>query len=463
MDYKINAAWLCFLLLFLSGTSAFSQSQWTYDFNNGLTPIESKGIQLKVLGQPGQYVKEPIPGSEGLYRTTYKFETNSGLQFDNTEAKGFLSKSFTVEIYFKMDTLGSWKRVLDFRNRKSDYGCYIYDGKLNFYDFAISEKAPVRRNQYLHYVYSRDFETKTIKMYINGIEKLEFKDPGTEGMLDQDQVLNLFQDDLVANHEASSGSVALIRLYDRVMTPVFIRRSYQTILKTKPPVETVAEKEPEPVKEVVKETPVSNPNLVTVTGKVYNSKTLKPIEDANVSVWKAKDESLVANTKTIDGTYQVQLPPYETYRVSVEAIGFDSKSMSVKTAGKSQEVKSLFNLSAESYDQPVVTMFFGQSSEVIPDDAKTKLDAMVDYFNKRPDLKIVLKGHTDNIGNFEKNVELSRQRVESVKAYLTARGIPSDRINGSGYGSAQPSYMNKSESQKQLNRRVEVWAEPVKR
>jgi OOP family OmpA-OmpF porin len=248
-----------------------------------------------------------------------------------------------------------------------------------------------------------------------------------------------------------------------VMTPVFIRRSYQTILKTKPPVETVAEKEPEPVKEVVKETPVSNPNLVTVTGKVYNSKTLKPIEDANVSVWKAKDESLVANTKTIDGTYQVQLPPYETYRVSVEAIGFDSKSMSVKTAGKSQEVKSLFNLSAESYDQPVVTMFFGQSSEVIPDDAKTKLDAMVDYFNKRPDLKIVLKGHTDNIGNFEKNVELSRQRVESVKAYLTARGIPSDRINGSGYGSAQPSYMNKSESQKQLNRRVEVWAEPVKR
>ena len=139
---------------------------------------------MKALGQPGQYIKEKIPGSDDLSRTIYQFEKNSGLQFNNAEAKGFLNKSFTVEIYFKMDELDSWKRVLDFKNRKSDYGSYIYDGKLNFYDYAISEKAPVRANQYVHYVYSRDFETKMIKMYINGLSKVEFKDPGTEGMLD---------------------------------------------------------------------------------------------------------------------------------------------------------------------------------------------------------------------------------------------------------------------------------------
>jgi OOP family OmpA-OmpF porin len=463
MDYKINAVWLCIIALLLSGKPAIAQSQWTYDFNNGLAPIESGGIKLKMLGQPGKYVKEPIPDSEDLFRTTYRFEANSGLQFDNAEAKGFLSKSFTVEIYFKMDSLGSWKRVLDFKNRKSDYGCYIYDGKLNFYDFAISEKAPVRRNQYLHYVYSRDYETKTIKMYINGLEKLEFKDPGTEGILDHDQLLNLFQDDLVANHEASSGSVALIRLYDRVMTPVFIRRSYQSINKSRPSVKTVAEKKPEEVRETVKEEPKANTNLVTVTGRVYNSQTLQPINDASVSVWKSADESLVTNTTTSGGVYQVQLPPYESYRISVEALGYQNKSMSVKTAGRSQDIKSLFNLSAETYEQPIVTMLFGQSSETIPDDSKSKLDAMVEYFNKRPDLKIVLKGHTDNLGDFAKNLELSRQRVESVKAYLTSKGIPSDRIDGAGFGSARPSYQNKSEAKKQLNRRVEVWAEPVKR
>jgi hypothetical protein len=34
----------------------------TYDFNNGLIPIESGGPALKTLGEPGQYIKEKIPG-----------------------------------------------------------------------------------------------------------------------------------------------------------------------------------------------------------------------------------------------------------------------------------------------------------------------------------------------------------------------------------------------------------------
>jgi OOP family OmpA-OmpF porin len=463
MICKKNAHWLYLFVFLTTGIPSFSQNQWTYDFNNGLNSIESGGIPLKILGQPGQYVKEKIPGSEDLFRTTYRFEKNSGLQFNNTEAKGFLNKSFTVEIYFKLDTLGSWKRVLDFKNRKSDFGSYIYDGKLNFYDFAISEKAPIRRNQYLHYVYTRDFETKTIKMYINGLSKLEFKDPGTEGVLDQDQVLNLFQDDLIANHEASAGSVALIRIYDRVMTPVFIRRSFQSINKTASRKEEEEKVVTEEIKEVVKEEPQRVSNLVKVSGRVYDGRNLKPVQDAKVSVRQARNDSLVTQTKTIDGLYIVELKPYESYKISVDAIGFQSKSIPVKTSGKSQEVKSLFNLSAESYDSPVATILFPQSLEVMEGDAKTKLDSMVSYFNSRQDLKILLKGHTDNMGNFEKNIELSRQRVEVVKSYLIERGIPNERIEGIGYGSARPNSLNQTEAQKQRNRRVEVWAEPIKR
>jgi OOP family OmpA-OmpF porin len=463
MICKKNAHWLYLFVFLTTGIPSFSQNQWTYDFNNGLNSIESGGIPLKILGQPGQYVKEKIPGSEDLFRTTYRFEKNSGLQFNNTEAKGFLNKSFTVEIYFKLDTLGSWKRVLDFKNRKSDFGSYIYDGKLNFYDFAISEKAPIRRNQYLHYVYTRDFETKTIKMYINGLSKLEFKDPGTEGVLDQDQVLNLFQDDLIANHEASAGSVALIRIYDRVMTPVFIRRSFQSINKTASRKEEKEKVVAEEIKEVVQEEPQRVSNLVKVSGRVYDGRNLKPVQDAKVSVRQARNDSLVTQTKTIDGLYIVELKPYESYKISVDAIGFQSKSIPVKTSGKSQEVKSLFNLSAESYDSPVATILFPQSLEVMEGDAKTKLDSMVSYFNSRQDLKILLKGHTDNMGNFEKNIELSRQRVEVVKSYLIERGIPNERIEGIGYGSARPNSLNQTEAQKQRNRRVEVWAEPIKR
>jgi OOP family OmpA-OmpF porin len=464
MICKKSTTWLlAVLLLGLHFPSLSQSSQWTYDFNNGLIPIENGGPALKTLGEPGQFIKEKIPGTDDLSRSIYLFEKNSGLQFNNLEAKGFLNKSFTIEIYFKLDELDSWKRVLDFKNRKSDYGSYIYDGKLNFYDYAISEKAPVRANQYVHYVYSRDFETKIIKMYINGLSKVEFKDPGSEGVLDNDQVLNFFQDDLIANHESSAGAIALIRVYDRVMTPVFIRRSYQTIAKTFK--EPIAKTEKAPEKEIVQpEKPVKRrSNMASVTGRVYDGRNLKPVNDAEVSVRKSINDSLVAQTKTIDGIYTFELTPYESYRISAQADGFQSKSVPVRTTNRYEEVKSLISLSPESYSAPLSTLYFTQSTEVLEDEALSGLDSIVSYFQKRADLKIVLKGHTDNTGDFEKNLDLSKKRVETVKSYLVGKGIPGDRIEGTGYGPSQPSRMNKSENLKRSNRRVDVWAEPIKR
>ena len=463
MICKKSTKWIYLILILGIYYPSFSQNQWTYDFNNGLNSLENSGPALKKLGAPGKFVKEKIPDVEDLFRTVYRFENNSGLQFDNRDAKGFLDKSFTIEIYFKMDTLGSWKRVLDFKNRKSDYGSYIYDGKLNFYDFAISEKAPVRANQYVHYVYSRDFETKVIKMYINGQSKVEFKDPGTEGVLDVDQVLNFFQDDLIANHEASAGSVALIRVYDRVMTPVFVRRSFQTISKVKKPVE-IAETAEEEIKQTPqKETPKNNSNLVNVSGKVFDGRNLDMIKDVDVSVRKTKNDSLVAHTKTVDGVYNVQLRPFESYKISVEAPGFQSKSVAINTSNKSEEIKSLFSLAPETFDRPIATLLFTQSLEILENEAKTKLDSIAAYFQTRTDLKVMLKGHTDNIGDFDKNIALSGQRVQTVREYLISKGVDNNRIQGVGYGPTRPNFKNKTEEQKKLNRRVEVWAEPIKR
>jgi OOP family OmpA-OmpF porin len=468
MINKNKAKWLLIFLLGTFYSPAFAQTQWTYDFNNGLSPMEKNGPALHPLGQQGQFIKEKVPGSgeKGVpenIRTVYQFEKNSGLQFNNKEANGFLNKSFTVEIYFKLNELDSWKRVLDFKNRKSDYGSYIYDGKLNFYDFAIGEKAPVKANQYIHYVYSRDFETKAIRMYVNGLSKVEFKDPGTEGILDAEQVLNLFQDDLVANHEASAGAVALIRLYDRVMTPVFIRRSYQTISKA--PKEVVAEIEPvkEEVKPADKEPPVINPNMVQVTGKVFEGKNLNAVENADVFVRKTVDDSLVANGKVHNGAYAFALKPHETYKISVKAQGYQPKNILVRTANRATEVKSLVSLKPETFDSPLATLLFTQSTDTLEISATSQLDSLVSYFRTRTDLKVMLKGHTDNIGDFDKNLLLSSQRVQVVKKYLLEKGISADRIEGVGYGSTRPTQKNQSEELRRLNRRVEVWAEPIKR
>ena len=72
-----------------------------------------------------------------------------------------------------------------------------------------------------------------------------------------------------------------------------------------------------------------------------------------------------------------------------------------------------------------------------------------------PEISIELSGHTDNVGNAKKNVDLSQQRVEIVKQYLLEKGIGTDRISGKGYGGSQPITSNKSEVTRRLNRRVE--------
>ena len=66
-----------------------------------------------------------------------------------------------------------------------------------------------------------------------------------------------------------------------------------------------------------------------------------------------------------------------------------------------------------------------------------------------------LAGHTDNVGSAAANLKLSKNRAESVKAYLVAQGANASRIEATGYGAAQPISDNKTAEGRQQNRRVE--------
>ncbi len=66
-----------------------------------------------------------------------------------------------------------------------------------------------------------------------------------------------------------------------------------------------------------------------------------------------------------------------------------------------------------------------------------------------------LAGHTDNTGSRELNMRLSKERAESVKAYLVSQGANASRIEATGYGPDQPIATNKTAAGRQQNRRVE--------
>jgi OOP family OmpA-OmpF porin len=83
------------------------------------------------------------------------------------------------------------------------------------------------------------------------------------------------------------------------------------------------------------------------------------------------------------------------------------------------------------------------------------------YLNKvanllvKKNISLKLGGHTDNVGSENANMNLSKDRAESVKKYLLSQGANSSLIEAVGYGENQPIATNKSAAGRQINRRVE--------
>lgn len=91
------------------------------------------------------------------------------------------------------------------------------------------------------------------------------------------------------------------------------------------------------------------------------------------------------------------------------------------------------------------------TAELLPEGAPA-LDQLATELKARPTLKLRVAGHTDKIGEPQKNQTLSEQRAEAVKDYLVKAGIAAERISTAGYGDTRPLYP----SPDARNRRVEV-------
>ena len=386
MRFTILCLWCIVALL----SSVQAQRTAVYRFDNSFEEESGKLPKLKVLGQEGTFQNEKLPELKNLQRTVYVFDRNCGLQFDNRAANGFLSGSYTIEIYFRFTSLDSWKRVIDFKNRKSDNGCYIFYGKLNFYNFATGTKAPVNPNEYTHYVVARDARTNQLKMYVDGESKVEFTDRFSQGIIDEDGMLNFFFDDLIVKDEASDGAVAMIKLYDYVVDPASIKRDFQLL-----------------------EEKISQPLVVNTPTPVAPQPVVSP---------PLPKEAPKENTPE----------PPKNYT------SLDNKNVSVGKAIVLQNLR------------------FAQSKPELLPESNAELENLFKFMQEHPTANIELQGHTDNRGDFDLNLALSRQRVEVVKAFLVKKGISPNRITGKGFGSSRPIANNNREETRQLNRRVEL-------
>lgn len=100
-------------------------------------------------------------------------------------------------------------------------------------------------------------------------------------------------------------------------------------------------------------------------------------------------------------------------------------------------------------------LLFETGSAKIKAESNAVLDNVAAVLNANPAYKLTVHGHTDNTGNAEKNLELSKKRAQAAKDYLVSKGVAESRISSEGYGDAQPVGSNDTQEGRSKNRRVE--------
>jgi outer membrane protein OmpA-like peptidoglycan-associated protein len=128
------------------------------------------------------------------------------------------------------------------------------------------------------------------------------------------------------------------------------------------------------------------------------------------------------------------------------------------------------NAAIASYQPPppppaVVTLdsmsLFDSGKSQLKDGSNRVMVAALEMIKAHPDQRILVAGHTDNVGSPDSNLKLSTARAEAVRDWLIdASGIPATHFAIQGYGDTRPLAGNDTDIGRAKNRRVEITLVP---
>ena len=126
---------------------------------------------------------------------------------------------------------------------------------------------------------------------------------------------------------------------------------------------------------------------------------------------------------------------------------------------KNVEVNIVSNIDVVMNIDPI---YFNFDKYTLTSVAKQSLDSLILFLIQNPEVKIIIKGHTDALGTSKYNYSLAQKRIKSTIAYLEKQGIDYSRIQNSvNSGESEPAESNVLPNGKdnpkgrKLNRRVE--------
>ncbi len=198
------------------------------------------------------------------------------------------------------------------------------------------------------------------------------------------------------------------------------------------------------------------------------------IDDVGEIVTEAKLE--IRNTRTEEVSHGVVDAETGNYAIAVtveEEEYMDDFIMVVKKEDYSF-TSALLEINEDVFEEPEVLNFeikpiepgkavelndiyFPTASFIIDTKSLIVLDSFVEFLNDNPNVKIEIRGHTDNTGSYSTNMDLSNRRAKSVYDYLLSKNIATNRVSYKGYGPKLPLESNDTEWGRYKNRRTEFF------
>lgn len=209
------------------------------------------------------------------------------------------------------------------------------------------------------------------------------------------------------------------------------------------------------------EQPLDEDKAALAEHRVYMADRMVAIASAKAATRKAEadreqlseereEARLASRTREVD---QARAEARRARQAAEEATEMSAR----ETEELQQQIKEL---QAKTTDRGLVLtlgdVLFASGSAELQSGDNRNLEKLVEFLNEYPDRDVLIEGHTDNVGSAAFNKTLSRERAESVRRYLTERGIQSRRVDVSGIGLERPVASNDTATGRQQNRRVEV-------
>jgi outer membrane protein OmpA-like peptidoglycan-associated protein len=197
-----------------------------------------------------------------------------------------------------------------------------------------------------------------------------------------------------------------------------------------------------------------------VKGKVFDKNTKAGLPSA-VELIDLQTTQTISKVQTDEeGNYLITLPIGKDYAFNVNRKGYLFYSENFPLSKKDPD--SIYQIDIPL--QPIVAnasivlknIFYETNKFELKPESQVELNKIVQLLTDNPNLKIVINGHTDNVGKDADNLTLSNNRSKTVTTYLAAKGISQSRLQAKGFGSSKPLSDNKTEEGRAMNRRTEL-------